>query len=400
LSVRKSSEGLVGPGVLVISPDPSMKGLIVPAGWRLLGVVASLGAAAAVIPSLKPDVILASHEAASQPGFDEIVRFIALAYPDIEVRISEAATPSTGLGREEDPEAPPGATLSGDERRRRFGPLVPGLIVVWSPKGGVGKTFVACNLAVALVQSGAGPVALVDLDLKMGDVAVHLDVVGRTTLADVLPYADELNHQILEKYVIRHPSGLRILPAPGRPELAELAQPEQIRKIIDAVRKEHAFSVLDMPADVVNEVLYDCLEHASRVVLLTTQDPACLRQVKIVTALLGKIGLGNGEKLMLVVNRFSDRSPVEIQKIEAFLGMKAMAVIPEDRDLVEASVFRGRPVALEQEESQVSRAIRQIAVGVYPAADNARPVRRTATTLLSRLFRGRGPSGRSEGGRR
>lgn len=122
------------------------------------------------------------------------------------------------------------------------------VITVFSTKGGVGKTFVSVNLAVALAQQTNKKVALVDLDLDYGNVALALNVVPRFTIADVVDDIRNIDPDIIESYFSPHESGVKVLAANVQPQIHEFINNEHIDIIIGAIQSNFDYIIVDMPA--------------------------------------------------------------------------------------------------------------------------------------------------------
>ena len=119
------------------------------------------------------------------------------------------------------------------------------IITFFCTKGGVGKTTLACNMAVALSQDYKKKVALVDLDLTAGDVTVMLNINAKNTIADMVQEQENLDSQLVEGFLIPHLSGARILAAPSSPEQAELVKPGHIEQLLRILKGNYDYVIVD-----------------------------------------------------------------------------------------------------------------------------------------------------------
>jgi pilus assembly protein CpaE len=241
-------------------------------------------------------------------------------------------------------------------------------ITVFSPKGGVGKTLIACNIAVAASTVLGRRTLLVDLDLDSGDVAVHLDLAEGPSINDLIPYCTDLRPEILRRFVIQHkPSGADVLAAPPRPEMAEFVKASHVAGIVDCARRAYQTIVIDTPPALDNDLVYECLERSDKQVLMVTQDLTCVRQAHTAIELLRRLGFDPEERTRIVVNRFGDSSLLTLAKIKSFLGVGKLVSIAEARDLVERSVLDGRPLVNRSDGSNVARDVASVAFEVLGA---------------------------------
>ncbi len=258
-----------------------------------------------------------------------------------------------------------GSKKSGIEKASHTKVVNPQTVVVWSPKGGVGKTFLATNLACAAAMSTQGEACLCDLDLYSGDVSVHLDLTGGPTLTDLVPGLRSLRPEALDKYVQRHSaSKLNVLCGPKRPELSDLVTTEHVRLLLELARRRWGLVFLDTPPDITSDVVGECIDAASKVIIVVTQDIAALRQCKMAIDILQKLGIQH-DTVCAVLNLAVKDSLLPEQKIQEFLGVDLVGVIPQDRKAVERSVYEGKPVVLNP-RSEVSDAIWGVASSVLP----------------------------------
>ncbi len=250
-------------------------------------------------------------------------------------------------------------------------------IAVISPKGGVGKTFVSVNLAVSLARHTGFRVILVDLDLRSGDAAVHLDLIGQPTLAELLPYVGSLEATHLARAVVTHaPSHLDVLLAPAKPEAAEMLGREHVGALVRLLKQSYDFVVADTPPDPADPVVAECLEEATAVALVSSLDAAALRQCRL---FLDSAGARNRETLRrrfhVVLNQVHDAAPLPAARAASFLeaglpgaGLEEIVTVsvPEDRAAVERAVFDGRPLVLTDPGHPVSRSVFELAQAFCP----------------------------------
>ena len=268
--------------------------------------------------------------------------------------------------------------------------LKPKVVSVYSPKGGVGKTFLITNLAVAVAKLHRHKVALLDLDLHSSDVGVHLDLVGGPTIVDLLPFIKDLDLATLKKFMVDHrSSGLSVLLGPTRPELSELVKPETVKRIIEVLKTEYSFVFIDSPPDASNDLIYDCLEGSTRVVLVTTLDVASIRQTKIAIDILGKLKFPVSERVVLAVNQFHTGAPLNLKQVESFLGFPVRATVRDDRKAVEESVFAGKPLLGTGQRSEMVGDLLNLAAEVCSEIGRSSPGRAGLMGWFRRLVRGK-----------
>ncbi len=274
-----------------------------------------------------------------------------------------------------DPSSVPGSEGShGDVVGRAIttGPvLVSQTVVVWSPKGGVGKTFLATNLACAAAVATGGRAGLVDLDLYSGDASVHLDLLDGPTITELLPMLHDMRPDGLDRFSQRHsPSGLSVICSPRRPELSGLVTSEHVKAVLSLAGKRWALLYVDTPPDITSDVVGECIDAASKIVLVVTQDVATLKQTKLAVDIFEKLGIAR-ESVAVVLNRSSKESLMPANKVQEFLGAEILGSVPDDRRTAERSVFEGKPAVLYS-RTEMSDAIWQIAERLSPGLRSPR----------------------------
>lgn len=253
----------------------------------------------------------------------------------VESGIATAARARTGLG-----------DSAGQTRGR--------ILTVFSTKGGVGKTVLATNLAAALARDTGKRVALLDLDLEFGDVAIMLGIKPEHTIADVVQVYDRLDAGMLEGYMARHSSGLMALLAPVRPEDAETISVARVTQLIELLTANFDFLVIDTCPSF-SEVVLAALDKSDEVYVVTMMDVASIKNTRISLQKLRQLGYDAG-RLRIVLNRSDSKVLLEPSEVEAAIGDKVAAHIPSDR-MVPRSVNKGVPVVMDMPKLEVSRSI-------------------------------------------
>lgn len=233
------------------------------------------------------------------------------------------------------------------------------IVAVYSPKGGVGCTTIATNLALAL-RGGDQRVVLVDGNLQYGDLAIFLNEPVKNNILDLTSRADELDPEIVEEVVLTHnASGLHLLAAPIRPELAEKATGEQFSKLLQYLRLLYNYIIVDT-ASYLSDVVQATLETADLIVLITTQDIPAIKNANAFLALADASGL-HRERILFVMNRYDKRISISPQRISESLRQEIAVTIPFDEKVVGNSVNRGVPFLLDNKTLPISKTIYALA---------------------------------------
>jgi pilus assembly protein CpaE len=234
------------------------------------------------------------------------------------------------------------------------------VFTVLSSKGGVGKSVVASNIAVALAGLGKST-ALVDLDLKSGDLGIMLQLKPIRTIADAAIDCDRLDEEMLSGFLVDHPSGLHVLLAPPQPIDAALVSAPSLSRILDLLANMYDFVVIDTPA-FIDDCVLTAVDKSDFVYLVATMDVASVKDARVALQRLTSLGYSD-EAVRLLLNRADSRVFLEPAEIERAIGLSISARIPSDR-LVPRSVNRGVPVVIEAPRSAVARSLKGIASSI------------------------------------
>jgi pilus assembly protein CpaE len=274
------------------------------------------------------------------PKSDELVSVIRRAGAKAKAIRSDVQYIGRGTGGLKDPR---GTTiqLSGTGK----------IIAVYSPKGGVGSTTIATNLAVTL-HSAETPAVIVDGSLEFGDVQVFLNERGRTSIIDLTPNADQLDAELVEEVVLHHKdSGIDIVSAPPNPIDAEQVSGSDFVKVLKFLARLYSYVIVDTHS-YLSDVTIDTLDACDLMVMVSSQDiPSIINARSMLQLLITSLGVQK-KKILLVMNRFDKQIAISPDKVSHNLGHKVASVIVEDKEVVVPGINRGVPFMLGEGKSK------------------------------------------------
>lgn len=232
------------------------------------------------------------------------------------------------------------------------------VISLFSVKGGVGKTTLATNLAVALAQESSASVALVDLDVPFGDVALMLDIHPEHDILDAVADSTFDDLERLQNLLVRTPHGVHVLAAPLAPDDASGVDSSRIGRLLTRLAALYQFVLVDTPVGL-NELTAASLDAAELAMLITTPEIAALRRTHACLRLLHGLEFSTS-KLHLVLNRAESKTRVSASEAIDALGHPVAWRIANDYAAMQNSAL-GRPVVQAQAGARVSKNIQLIA---------------------------------------
>lgn len=233
------------------------------------------------------------------------------------------------------------------------------IITVFGAKGGIGKTTIASNLAVALAGEAHQTVALVDMDTRFGDVAITMDIPVERSIADLARNLDSVDRLTLKDYLVQHESGVRILPAPTRPSDWRNLSARHIRDVVDVLAQTHDFVILDTPGTF-NEIVAAAIEVGTMILLVTTLDMASIKDTVLALEMLHERFGNDDERIKVVLNRAGMDTGVREKDVERTLDSPLWWRIPQDNEVVKSAQL-GRPIVMSRPSSKVSLEVREMA---------------------------------------
>ncbi len=240
----------------------------------------------------------------------------------------------------------------------------PGLVAaVFSPKGGVGRTTIAVNMAVAAATELGKRVVVVDGSFQFGDVGVLLNLNPKNkSIADLVPELEVGEADSIDTFVINHSAGIRVLLAPPSPEMAELITPMGIRRVIEALRRNHDLVIVDCTSSF-NETTLAILDASDVILTMLSLEITSIKNMRLFLEVADQLGY-EPAKVRLVLNRADSALGIRISDVEHSIGRKVDDTIVSDGRSVVYALNRGVPFFLSNREAQVSQDILRLAKAV------------------------------------
>jgi pilus assembly protein CpaE len=273
-----------------------------------------------------------------------------------------------------------GQQLFGASAGKSRGSMV---VAIVGAGGGVGSTSLAVNLGCMIARDANHSIALVDLDLSLGDADVFLDTIPDYTISDVAQNVARMDFTLLKRSLTKHFSGLYLLPRPIQLQDTSIVTPQDFTQVMGLLKASFSHVILDLsksfsPLDMV------ALESAATVLLVTQLDLPCLRNVVRLMMSFGEIE-GLKEKTKIVVNRVGlDSGQISLKKAQETIGGEVYWQIPNDyRTMVEVR-NNGVPLLEQAPRAAITQSVAGLAeaiTGVNAMTDQ------DEKSGLGRLFR-------------
>lgn len=248
------------------------------------------------------------------------------------------------------------------------------VLTVFSTKGGVGKTFVSVNLAVALQRETAKRVALLDLDIDFGNVSLALNIAPKFTLTNVVDDIGNIDADLMESYLLPHESGIVILPANARPQMTEFINANHVEKIINTLKNSFDYIVVDMPARFY-EPVNQALVSADMLLMITTPEISAIRNVKSALISLDELNYPLG-KIKVILNKADNKGLIKEKDVEATLQQEVFASISLDYKLATASLNQGVPVIDKGKPKGVAKEYLQLAKKIAQESSSSTEIKK------------------------
>ena len=261
------------------------------------------------------------------------------------------------------------------------------VITLFSTKGGVGKTVLSINLALALASKYKQKVAIVDFDLQFGDIAICLNMLPKASIADVVTDIEHLDEVVLTRYMFPYNEYLHILPAPFQPEAAEKITGQHLAAVLTQLKKMYQYIIIDTAAAFDDKTLAT-MDFSDIILVVSVPDLTTTKNVKLSMETLETLGY-SPQKIKLVMNRAYSKCSLNINDIEDGMQRKVNIILPNDSEIVMSSVNKGIPFIASQPNSLIAQAIFDLAetivTGRLENSDQSAAPKKAEKSIFNRL---------------
>jgi pilus assembly protein CpaE len=283
---------------------------------------------------------------------DELTASIRQVYIREKQKRGRMMVPAPGLGGSGDPD-------------RKNGKIV----TLFAPKGGVGRTTLAVNLAVAMAGEQRQTVTLVDGSFQFGDVGVLLNLNPKNkSIIDVVADPASTDEDMVDTTLINHSTGIKVLLAPPSPEMAELITVDQIRRMMTRLRDTNDFTVVDLWPHF-NDVSLALLDMSDVILTVLTLEITNIKNIRLFLEVAEQ--LGYGDRLKLVLNRADSAFGIRVADVENSVGRKIDHQVVSDGRTVVYALNRGVPFVWSNSQAPVSEDILKISRALVAEKDSS-----------------------------
>ncbi|WP_426244144.1 AAA family ATPase [Nocardioides sp. LHG3406-4] len=237
-------------------------------------------------------------------------------------------------------------------------PTLGKVLTVFSPKGGVGKTTVSVNLALALAADASRKVCLVDMDLAFGDVAITLQLFPTHSIEHLIGSESTLDFGLVHSMLTPHESGLMVLAAPSLPDARDRVTGALVTRVIKALQEHFDYIVVDS-APTFDEQTLTALDGTDECVIVATLDVPTLKNVRVALDTLDMLSIALDHRHLLL-NRADDQVGLGADKVESILGMEVAARMVTSMEIA-AATNAGQPIVVSSPDHESSKVIRALA---------------------------------------
>jgi pilus assembly protein CpaE len=229
---------------------------------------------------------------------------------------------------------------------------------VFSPKGGVGTTTISINLAIGLQKRLREDVLLLDGKNLFGHIALYCNIHTGNSIADLIAHAGALDDQLIKQVVVKHTSGIHVLPSPTSFVEAQSIKPEDLFKVVSLLQTIYPYIVID-GGNFLNENAVTHMDLSDKILLVLNPEIASMRDAKQFVEISASLSYPKS-KTLIILNSMDKKSDMKVDEIENILKMKIYGMVPFDSSLAISCINEGIPIMSKKPHHPISKAITEI----------------------------------------
>jgi len=272
-----------------------------------------------------------------------------------------------------------GKKLKDQESKKLVFAIPKIVILITSPKGGVGKTSLACNMAIAAAKYGIyrPKVAIVDMN-ELTYLAIQLGIVKGESLEEALVgyidknilmwqyVPDTASFDQLTEYMIQHPkSGIWVVPGVQQPSELETLNEEYVFRVVDILSREFDLVIIDGPPSLLLTTTYASAMRSTRIYVVVTPDLQCVKGVHEAMKIFSHPSINVAKKVNLIINRYDMQYGIGAKELSNLLKIPVAGLVPETPEILK-SISSGIPFSIENQKAPYTIAIENILNEVFP----------------------------------
>lgn len=240
---------------------------------------------------------------------------------------------------------------------------------VFSPRGGVGTTTVAINLAIGLQKKFQKDVLLIDGKYLFGHVALFCNIHTGNSISDLISHVGALDNQLINQVVVGHTSGIFILPSPMSISQAQAMKPDDLYNTISRLQEEFPIIVIDS-GNFLDENTVTHMDLSDKILMVMNPDIASIRDARQFMEISESLSYPK-DKTLLLLNSFDKKADMQAEEIEKILKTPIFSKIPSDTKFVINCINEGIPVMTKNPRHPISKALAAISDSMGKFVNNS-----------------------------
>jgi len=255
-----------------------------------------------------------------------------------------------------------------DEPRQRRPKSAGQVVYVIGSKGGIGSTTIAINLAVALAENGKGQsVALMDMNMPFGEVPLFLEMAPRYHWGEAVKNSNRLDESFLTNILVRHSSGVHVLPSPASVDSFDSRTPETLERLLGLMRRMFDILIID-GGQSLGSISLRLLDLSDVILLVSILSLPCLTNTQKVLNILHDLHHPPRERAKVIINRYLKNSDISLKHAKESLHQDVYWTIPNDYRTTMSAINQGKTLSQLAPRAPITKSLRDLANALFESS--------------------------------